>query len=137
MNLIKTLLSNIDDDIRFERMLDKLYDEGIKDKELYKEAKEYVLDPNICTSKKQAEKLIAINKLMNVAKYLNGDWCPNWNEGNPKYFISIDHYKNIIAVDCNIDYAYNTIYFKSKELAQQAIEILGEETIKTALSTDW
>lgn len=52
MNLIKTLLSNIDDDIRFERMLDKLYDEGIKDKELYKEAKEYV--DNNCTEYKDA-----------------------------------------------------------------------------------
>lgn len=35
-------------------------------------------DLNNCTSKRQAEKLLAINKLMNVAKYLNGDWQPNW-----------------------------------------------------------
>jgi hypothetical protein len=31
----------------------------------------------------------------------------------------------------------NDIYFKSKELAQQAIEILGEETIKLALCTNY
>lgn len=99
--------------------------------------KEYVLDPNICTSKKQAEKLIAINKLMNVAKYLNGDWCPNWNEGNPKYFIGIKHTENIITIGCSNYYSYGIIYFESKELAQQAIEILGEETIRLALSTDW
>ena len=42
MNLIKTILSKIDDDIRFERMWNRLYNEGIKDTELYEEAKEYV-----------------------------------------------------------------------------------------------
>lgn len=89
-----------------------------------------------CTSKKQAQKLLAINKLMNVAKYLNGDWKPNWNDnGKGKYFILMD-YNNMI-VDCNTSYIYNTVYFKSKELAQQAIDILGEETIKLALCTDW
>ena len=41
----------------------------------------YVTNLNNCTSKRQAEKLLAINKLMNVAKYLNGDsdeayWWP-------------------------------------------------------------
>lgn len=94
-------------------------------------------DFNNCTSQKQAEKLLAINKLMNVAKYLNCGWKPNWNEDSSKYFISIDHYKNIITVDCNIRYTYSAIYFESKELAQQAIDILGEETIRLALSTDW
>nr|DAY73308.1 MAG TPA: hypothetical protein [Caudoviricetes sp.] len=29
------------------------------------------------------------------------------------------------------------VHFKTLYLAQQAIEILGEETIKLALSTDW
>lgn len=42
MNSIKTLLSYVDDDIRFERMWNRLYKEGIKDTELYEEAKEYV-----------------------------------------------------------------------------------------------
>lgn len=44
MNLIKTILSKIDDDIRFERMWDKLYNEGLEDKELYEEATNYVGD---------------------------------------------------------------------------------------------
>lgn len=37
-----------------------------------------------CTSQKQAEKLIAINKLMNVAKYLNNGWIPNWDNDELK-----------------------------------------------------
>lgn len=92
--------------------------------------------PARCTSKKQAQKLLAINKLMNVAKYLNGDWKPNWSDNiQKKYYISI-------ATDnINIDFMFNTccfdVCFKSKELAKQAIDILGEETIKLALCTDW
>lgn len=93
--------------------------------------------PNNCTSEKQAGKLLAINKLMNVAKYLNGeDWKPDWdNEDELKYFIN----KNRAGIyvsrnNCN---NFSIVYFKSKEDAQQAIEILGEETIRLALSTDW
>lgn len=94
--------------------------------------------PARCTSKKQAQKLLAINKLMNVAKYLNGDWKPDWNDNDKgKYFVLMDYYNNNMIVDCNTSFMYNTVYFKSKELAQQAIDILGEETIKLALSTDW
>lgn len=95
------------------------------------------LQPNKFKSIKQAEKLLAINKLMNVAKYLNGeDWKPDWdNEDELKYFIN----KNRAGIyvsrnNCNI---FSIVYFKTKEAAQQAIDILGEETIRLALSTDW
>lgn len=95
-------------------------------------------DLNNCASEKQAKKLLAINQLMNVAKYLNGDWQPNWdNENEKKYTIFIDgQYENIL-IDCQFVVNKYVVYFKTKELAQRAIEILGEETIKLALSTDW
>ena len=45
-------------------------------------------DANNCTSRRQAEKLLALNKLMTIAKYLNGDWQPDWDSINEdKYFI--------------------------------------------------
>lgn len=93
---------------------------------------------NNCTSEKQIEKLLAIIKLMNVAKYLNGDWKSDWNDRDQmKYYIN--HISTIgkltISKTCTNNYAF--IYFKSQELAQQAIDIIGEETIKLALSTDW
>nr|DAX08821.1 MAG TPA: hypothetical protein [Bacteriophage sp.] len=90
-----------------------------------------------CTSEKQVKKLLAIIQLMNVAKYLNGDWQPNWNstyEEN-KYYLRICNRK--IEIGCATVYISDIVYFKSKELAQQAIGILGEETIKLALCTDW
>ncbi len=96
-------------------------------------------DPNNCTSEKQAQKLLAINKLMNVAKYLNKGETVEYG-----YYICI--YENVITNDdVSIDVASDTvggirkgcINFETEELARQAIEILGEETIKLALSTDW
>lgn len=89
-----------------------------------------------CITRRQAEKLLAINKLMNVAKYLNGDWQPDWDYRHEKkyYFYVEDEQIRILYTDtvCCLD-----VYFKSAELAKQAIEILGEETIKLALCTDY
>lgn len=101
---------------------------------------EYASKQNIrCTSAKQAEKLIAINKLMNVAKYLNGEWRPNWDKGcdtELKYFITKTNIDELTI--CHVQWTNDiNIFFKSYKLAQQAIEILGEGTIKLALSTDW
>lgn len=97
----------------------------------------YYKDPNTATSKKQLEKLLAINKLMNVAKYLNGDWKPDWNnEREVKYSIFINSHNTLCISDyttCNS----GIVYFKRRELAQQAIDILGGDTIRLALSTDW
>lgn len=94
--------------------------------------------PNNALSKKQLEKLLAINKLMNVAKYLNGDWQPDWDDNKEsKYYISLDHINNYLFIDCAKQFQHNDVYFNSKELAEQAIEILGEETIRLALCTDY
>ena len=99
---------------------------------------ERFLSANSFISHKQAEKLLAINKLMIVAKYLNGDWKPDWCVYNQyKYYICYVHNYLRIEVEFNTVEQGNSIYFKSKELAKQAIEILGEETIKLALSTDY
>lgn len=89
-------------------------------------------EPNNCVTRKQGEKLLAINKLMNVAHYLNKDWKPNWAEDHQnKFYISI---KNGTI---NIDYVCisndGVVFFPNEETAKKAIEILGEETIKLAL----
>ena len=82
-----------------------------------------------CCSEKQLAKIIAIEKMMNVAKYLNGeDWRPDW--WNESYFIAIEDGNIKIFVSYSTDL---NIHFKNGELAKQAIDILGEETIRLAL----
>ena len=87
-----------------------------------------------CISISQSQKLHALNKLINVAKHLNGDWEPNFIEQTsvPKWYLIID--KENITIYCRYTINYGIPCFKSEELAEQAIEILGEETIKLALS---
>lgn len=89
------------------------------------------------TSYSQVAKLHAINALLNVSKYLNGDWKPDWNNSHEeKYSIYIT--KNNSMDISRSTYLNDTfVYFKNEELAQQAIEILGEKWIRLALSTDW
>lgn len=94
--------------------------------------------PSNCTSEKQAKKLLAINMLLNVAKYLNDGWQPNWNDENEKkYTITFDRHNKSIITNWCVTANKCIVYFKTEELAQKAIDILGEKTIKLVLSTDW
>lgn len=69
---------------------------------------------------------------MNTAKYLNGDWKPDWNDAYEDKFYIYYAFGNLNFVSKQRA-NYGGIYFKSKELAQQAIEILGEDEVKKAL----
>ena len=86
----------------------------------------------VATSDKQLKQLVALNKLMNVAKYLNGDWEPEWNDANEnKFYIYCLFGKLSICAKQRAN--HGCAAFKSEELAYQAIEILGEEEVKKAL----
>lgn len=88
----------------------------------------------MATSKNQIEQLLALNKLMNVAKYLNGDWEPDWyNSGETKWGISFNGSQKKIDISVWGTQKYGNVYFKLEELVYQAIEILGEEEVKKAL----
>lgn len=91
-------------------------------------------DPNNAPTEHQLQRLLALNKFLNVAYYLNEGSEFNWKDHSEyKYFIYYNNNKKIFQIDSNTFVNYGIVYFKSKELAQQAIEILGEETIKLAL----
>ena len=98
-------------------------------------------NPNNCTSEKQAEKLLAINKLMNVAKYLNDGWKPDWSTAvEKKYYIVVsNNFSDNSKIIILYNYANNnsSVYFKTEELAKEAIRILGEDTIRLVCSTDY
>lgn len=86
------------------------------------------------TTEHQLDCILAKNKLANVAKYLNSEWDPT-NTEDVIYYLSMDSGNHIFVTSCSIHggYYFSNIVFKSIELAQQAIEILSEETIKLAL----
>jgi len=93
-------------------------------------------DSNAATSKHQLECILAKNKLANVSRYLNGDWKPGkTNSGHfDTYVLFSTPNKDYIGYTKIEDCAHNSnVLFKSGELARQAIEILGEETVKLAL----
>lgn len=105
--------------------------------EIIDKAENNYIEGNNCISEKQAQKLLAINKLMNVAKYLNGNWQPNWEEYNEEFKYYIQLYHKLLNISYTTHYNSSFVYFKSEELAKQAIDILGKETVKLALCTNW
>ena len=88
--------------------------------------------PNTAKTRHQLECILAKNKLANVARYLNGNWASHLTDNH--YII----WMNPITKSLHIEQArfsseYSTVIFKSMKLCRQAIEILGEETVKLAL----
>ena len=68
-------------------------------------------------------KLDAINKLMNIASYYNGDWKPDWgNIGENKYFIIKSDRPERLFVDSRLESNYGCVYFRSEADAQAVID---------------
>ena len=92
-------------------------------------------DINNCASEAQCKRMVAFNKLQNIAKYLNKGWKPNFCIGDKKWGIIKEEegfspkYIRMIN-DANI-------YFRDKDLALEAIRLMGEESLNDLFSTDW
>lgn len=109
-----------------------IYDQNI---EFGKQTSYNFEDAVNCTSVVQAKRMVAFNKLQNIAKYLNGDWKPvfdrhleNWNickDGDT--FLA--KYTRILN--------RGSVYFKSEEATNEAIRLMGEESLNDLFSTDW
>ena len=92
---------------------------------------QYVTDPNNATTEHQLECILAKNKLANVAKYLNNGWKPNKDD----FVFFLTNWEYLSVGMYHFENYGNQIIFKNREVAQQAVEILGEETIKLALES--
>lgn len=76
---------------------------------------------SIIINESNASKLVTLSRLMNIAKYYNGDWKPNWSDQNEyKYFIIYNG--DIYKVDYNWTVISNNIYFKNEKDAQAVID---------------
>ena len=74
--------------------------------------------PNHCI-----DKILAISQLMNIAKYYNGDWNPNWRSlMESKYYIYYSTRSNTYGVANTSSTNYGNIYFRLYEDAKAVID---------------
>lgn len=87
-----------------------------------------------CITPAQAKRCAAFNKLQNIAKYLNGDWKPNFEDSSKNWYI----FKDILyGVTFNHTTNQGIVYFKNADLADEAIRLMGKESLNDLFSTDW
>ena len=76
---------------------------------------------SITVSTSTRKKIIAISNLMDIAKYYNEDWEPDWNNQDEyKYFIICN--RGTYKVDHGWTSICSNIYFKNKKDAQAVID---------------
>ena len=69
-----------------------------------------------------AVKLGAIDKLINIAKYYNGDWKPNWKRRDIKYYIYFDNNSNEYDINYNDAFCRSMVYFKNSKDVKAVID---------------
>lgn len=80
-------------------------------------------NPGVANSYRQIEKILAINQLMNIAKYYNGDWKPDWNNRYElKYCISFTTITNSYNIVGRAQTYLNAIHFKNMKDAQEVVD---------------
>lgn len=88
-----------------------------------------------CTSVAQAKRMVAFNKLQNIAKYLNNGWVSNFNGENKNWFICIDGGK--YGAKFSKWFNDGSVFFNSEEDVEEAIRLMGEDSLNDLYSTDW
>lgn len=78
-------------------------------------------------SAKRLDKVLSYFQLLNIARYFNGGWKPDWRSNEDKYHIAAQKNKFMetppgfmVMAERFID--YGAIYFKNKEDAQAVID---------------
>ena len=106
------------------------FDTGVikfKNKELRYEDIENSLDlegnrTGIPVDDNNSFKLCATDRLMNIARYYNGDWKPNWSSVENKYYIIYCNRSQCYSTDSKTLIDINTVYFKCEKDAQAVID---------------
>ena len=109
-----------------------IYDKSI---EFGKQSSYNFEDAVNCTSVAQAKRMVAFNKLQNIAKYLNGDWKPDFDEDHENWNINKDGDTFIAMYTRSLN--KGNVYFKSEEAVCEAIRLMGKDSLNDLFSTDW
>lgn len=92
-------------------------------------------DLDNCTSKAQAKRMIAFNKLQNIAKYLNDGWKPVFDGKNQNWNICKENDIFIAMHTRCLNKA--CVYFKSEDITNEAIRLMGKDSLNDLFSTGW
>lgn len=91
-------------------------------------------DKSIIVSDTNYKKIKAISQLMDIAKFYNGDWKPDWSNINEhKFLILYDNKDETYTEDYNTTFSANVVYFKHKEDALAVINNLNFREILDAI----
>ena len=107
-NLAKGIVKFKKKDITYENVEDAL--------KLGKNCKSIIINES------NASKLVALSKFMNIAKYYNGDWKPDWYSYASKFSISFNHTSRKYIVDSSDCRTSGNVLFKKSEDAQAVID---------------
>ena len=77
---------------------------------------------SIIINESNASKLVALSKLMNIAKYYNGDWKPDWYSYASKFSISFNHTSRKYIVNSSDCRTSGNVLFKKSKDAQAVID---------------
>ena len=77
---------------------------------------------SIIINESNAPKLVALSKLMNIAKYYNRDWKPDWYSYASKFSISFNHTSRKYIIDSSDCRTSGNVLFKKSEDAQAVID---------------
>lgn len=92
-------------------------------------------DVDNCTSEAQVKRLIAFNKLQNIAKYLNNGWKPKFSYNTKNWAIVKDEEGFVPRYNQRTN--DGSVYFKSEDLVNEAIRLMGEESLNDLFSAGW
>lgn len=72
---------------------------------------------------------VLLFKLHEWADWRNGDWYPDWEECDDKFYITYNHGAECfqVASEWRVNIFYKLPYFKSEELAREFAEEFGDE----------
>ena len=107
-DLIKGIVKFKNKDITYENVEDAL--------KLGKNCKSIIINES------NTSKLVALSKLINIAKYYNGDWKPDWYSFAPKFSISFNHNSRKYIVDSSDYRTSGNVLFKKSKYAQAVID---------------
>lgn len=110
---------------RGELQILSFYSRSIQE-ELYKRGEAFEISDNALSNNREK---ILLKKLEDWAEEHNGDWYPDWEDCDDKFYIAYHHGLGWFKVcsDMRVNSFNKLPYFKSNELALEFIEEFGDE----------